>query len=300
MGSKFLKAKDLLKPTKYSTHCKTLDELFGGYEAGGVIHLVYGVTMAGKTTLATYIPIMSISKYFYENIGKLPSHSCFIVIDTDGGFSPQRLEQILKANNLPSDEILDRVLIYRPIEFSEQHTFITKELPDMIKSKNIKPLLISLDPAIAIYRHIVLTTPAQYLADTIRQYTGKLDAQLVVLRAIGSRFNSVVTVTSWTRSIVGKILGAESEVAMIGGREMGFLPKTILFLDIIKKSEEELTPYRIAVLYKHREKELGKQVIFKLSDRGVEDLTPDEMKKVQEMLTQRKVLEEVKKKRRKR
>ena len=93
---------------RVSTGTKVLDSaLNGGYESG-VISTIYGPAGSGKTTLCL-LCIANISK------GKK-----IIFIDTENGFSVERLSQITESYK----EILSRVLFLRPNDFEEQKKWI--------------------------------------------------------------------------------------------------------------------------------------------------------------------------------
>ena len=89
--------------------------LEGGYEKG-VITTIYGPSGTGKTT-ACLLALTSASKE-----GKV------FFIDTEGGFSTERLKQITPDY----ENVLERTIIKKPLTFEEQGTFlkiITENLP---------------------------------------------------------------------------------------------------------------------------------------------------------------------------
>lgn len=274
---------------KYSTGCQALDDLLGGGYECRILTQFFGSTKAGKTTLAAYVPIGQIYKYYKEQKGGLPPNHKFFIVDGDGGFDSERAWQVWRGIGLSEEDIkeVERNLLYwQPTSFSEQHNIIITEIPNIIepaKKENKKasqpvepiyPLLLVADPLIAEYRGHVLTTPRKFKMVVIGESTGKLDRQLIKLRSLAVRYNCPAIVTSWPGSMVGAAMKTEegtppptAEQAMIGGRAFGFIPKTIVELQIPIKG----LPLRKAVLYKHRSKPEGLHCTFRLTDTGISD-----------------------------
>jgi len=244
---------------------KNLDKTIGMIEPR-IITLFYGLTGSGKTTLSTYIPIVRIVKS-----KKLRENDVFIVVDTDGGFDLPRFEEIIKNNNLDSDVILDHLLYYDVTDFSEQHDIITDTIPYQLSNKNLRPLLISVDPITSLYRGIILRTDPKYKLSTIGIYTGKIDLQMVTLRRLAVKYECPVFVSTWPSSQAGASLTSDNspppEQPFIGGRQMGFLPKIIA--EIIKPQDKK-SPIRTIKLFKARNLPTGLECKIKLSPKGIE------------------------------
>lgn len=278
---------------KYTTGVKELDDLLGGGYECKILTEFYGPTKAGKTTLASYVPIGQIYKYYKEFKGGLPPNHKFFLVDGDGGFDSDRAAQVWRGIGLTEEDIkiIEKSLLYwQPTSFHEQHTIIMKEIPNIIEpSKNKKkqeqavpiyPLVLIADPLIAEYRGHVLTTPRQYKMVTIGESTGKLDRQLIKMRSLAVKYNCPAIVTSWPGSEAGQQMKTKNgqpppkpEQDMIGGRAFGFLPKTIIELQI----PFEGLPIRKAIINKHRSKPEGLSCQFRLTDKGVEPLTQGEV-----------------------
>lgn len=261
---------------KIPTGSKNLDELFR-YQFG-VLHAFYGIESVGKTTLASYLPIVQVTKFFLKTEKKLPDKAVFVVIDTEGGFDFERLEQIADANGIDF-ELINKHLIYvNPQDFDSQHKYVTKDLDKDIEGKI--PLVVALDSAVAIYRGIITRTDSRYLANTIRQYAGKIDLQLQRLRYMAREKKAIATVVTWHQSEVGEALsGIPSDRPFIGGSGMGYLPKTIVgihkFYYVQGKRIMEHPNLRVVYLWKHRSKPRGLKTIIKLCNMGVCD--PEEV-----------------------
>jgi len=268
---------------RYLTGCKALDDLFGGYQTK-VITQVYGPTKSGKTTLSAYVPIGRIYQQLKRALGdKFPKNGRFFVVDGDGGFDFERAEQVWRGIGLSDDDVNDikeRLIFWQPTTFKEQHEILASEgkkkpstIQRLIKEDKLKPLLVCADPLTAIYRGIILRTSHKMRLVTIGDYTGKLDLQLVSLRGIAVKEDCPVTISSWDVSPLSYVkIGDEEpkppEQPMIGGRAFGYIPKCIVELRIL----QEGSPVREAYLYKHRSRPEGKTAVFRLSDKGIEDL----------------------------
>jgi len=250
---------------RYSTGSISLDELFGGYQ-DQVVMQAYGKTATGKTTITAYMPIISIYQTLSEK-GKLPKNGRFIVVDGDGGFDWERMKQICDNRNVDFSDIRKRTILCNPKTFDEQHKFVEK-LRQRIKTEKIKPLFITIDPVCYLYRGIVMRASDKYRAVTILKYTGKLDLQLMVLRHLAVEYDIPACVSSWTVSPISEALGSTPESPMLGGRAFAYVPKIVVELKI----PEPGLPIREAVLWKHRSRLSGIKALFKLTDRGIEDL----------------------------
>jgi len=249
---------------RYSWGIEEMDRVLGPIETG-YITMIYGPTASGKTTLSTYIPSMRIAKEIKEKVGELPEPAKFIVMSTDAGFSIERARQIWELNGLDPSEMENHLVYKEFTEFDEQHQYI-KDLEKTIEENGWKPLLIVLDPLIALYRGIILRTEMKYRASVISIYTGKMDLQMAVLRRIANLYDAVCMITSWPPSPVGESLsGSPPESPVIGGRQTAFLSKVMLELSIPQEGSTE----REATLIKHRAKPVGAKVRFKLCDAGI-------------------------------
>jgi len=149
----------------YSWGVKSLDDLTGGIQSG-FITLIYGPTGSGKTTLSTYIPTCRIAKSLIEKFGEMPEDAKFIVMSTDAGYSEERAYQIFDLNGLDGRVIENHIEYVEFTEFSEQHDYI-KKLEKTIAENGWKPVLLTLDPAVAIYRGQILRTDLKHRASVI-------------------------------------------------------------------------------------------------------------------------------------
>jgi RecA/RadA recombinase len=261
----------------YKWNVKALDELTKGI-GKKVLHLVFGVPASGKTTLVGYYPIAQIA----IQRGKLEANEKFIFVDLDGGFDFERFRQVLEAHKLDFQKIFDNNFLYfEAVDFEEQHNLITEKIPNLIKEKQIKPLLVSVDPIASIYRGIILRTDMKFRASVISKYMGKLDLQVMILRKLCVDFDCPGFITTWPSSPVGaafresgyeeEIVGVNApETDFIGGRQLGYIPKCILRLDIVKNSPD--SSERRVTLWKHKFLPSGGTATIKITWRGIEDV----------------------------
>jgi len=90
-------------PTKYSTGCKSIDELLGGGFESGTVTQLYGEAGSGKTNICLQAAVECAKKG--ESV---------IFIDSEG-FSPERFLQIAQSRTGGSEDvesIARRIMIY--------------------------------------------------------------------------------------------------------------------------------------------------------------------------------------------
>jgi RecA/RadA recombinase len=232
----------------------------GGLETG-ILTMAYGETSTGKTTLGAYQPTVSISKTY-----ELEKNDRFIIIDCDGGWDFERVQQIWKANKLDVKQMVAHVEYYQPTDFAEQHEIVTS-LEKKIKTEKWNPKFVVCDSMTSIYRGIVLRSDMKFKASTSGIYSGKLDLQLSTLRSIAVDWKCPAVVTSWPISPMSEAMGSKPEQDFIGGRAFGFLPKTILRLE----ATDMKGVIRRVVLKKHRSRPPGDSCLIEIGEAGVKD-----------------------------
>src|SRR3989338_4769746 len=90
--------------SKLSTGSAVFDRLLDGGLESGVLTTVYGPSASGKTNLAVQCAISA------------SQNKKVIYIDTEGGFSVERLRQLTKQRT----RTLGRIIFIRPTTFEEQ------------------------------------------------------------------------------------------------------------------------------------------------------------------------------------
>ncbi len=217
-----------------STGSKQLDELLGGGFAPGVLTQIYGPYATGKTTLAVQTGILSGKKVAY--------------VDTEGGFSPERLRQMAEARNLNPEEVLSRFILFTPADFKEQRRVIgsLKKVVDESFS------LVVVDSITAHYR--AEENRAGLLTD--------LSRQLQVLLWIARRQNIPVLVINQVHYDTRL-----ERTRPVAEQTLGYRCKDILRLDKLQKPG-----LRLAILERHRFRPEGVMVYFRITEKGIEDV----------------------------
>lgn len=218
--------------TSVSSGSTLIDELFGGYEPE-VLTVFYGPAGSGKT-LYCLMCCASMAK----------SGKKIMYIDTDGGFSPERLVQL--AGN---DDVLSSVMIMRPSNFAEQHTAISKINKYM--SKDIG--LIVLDSLSMLYR-LELSSKEQEVQETNRA----LARQLGMLKEIALKWNIPVLITNQVYSDFEK----QDQVKMVSGDVIDYAAKCLVELQKVPDG------LRRCILRKHRQHG-EKELLFKIVQKGI-------------------------------
>ncbi|WP_297073009.1 DNA repair and recombination protein RadB [Thermococcus sp.] len=217
-----------------STGSKKLDELLGGGFAPGVLTQIYGPYATGKTTLAVQTGILSGKKVAY--------------VDTEGGFSPERLRQMAEARNLNPEEVLSRFILFTPADFKEQRRAIG----------SLKKVV---DESFSLV--VVDSITAHYRAEENR--TGlltDLSRQLQVLLWIARRRNIPVLVINQVHYDTRL-----ERTRPVAEQTLGYRCKDILRLDKLQKPG-----LRLAILERHRFRPEGVMVYFRITEKGIEDV----------------------------
>ena len=123
---------------RLSTGSLIIDTLLNGGMETDVITTIYGPAGSGKTTLCVLAAIAGVKA------GKK-----VIFVDTEGGFSIDRLKQLTKNEDGADAQILDRIIFLRPTTFAEQRKAFDR-LRDLIKSDDVG--LVIVDTIAMLYR----------------------------------------------------------------------------------------------------------------------------------------------------
>lgn len=230
---------------RISTGNRDLDEwLNGGYE-DDIITVLYGPAGSGKTNLCVLAAVESAKQ-----------GNKVIFIDTEGGFSTERIRQI--------DESAGKnILLLKAMKFYDQNQLVSRLLAQI--SKNNVSLII-LDSIAMLYR-LEASIAREKGDDKIRIINMTLAKQLRVLSEIARKRNIPVLVTDQVYSEFIKSEDFKSyedkKVYMVGGDIMRYWAKCIIELQKLKEGK------RKAILRKHRslpEKEFS----FIINNKGIE------------------------------
>jgi DNA repair protein RadB len=237
-------------PTKYSTGCKSIDELLGGGFESGTVTQLYGEAGSGKTNICLQAAIECVRK------GKT-----VIFIDSEG-FSPERFLQIASASSSTSgsegvevESIARRIIIYEPQSF-EQQTSCINEIETVIKEKEGKSgvALVILDSATLFYR--------LELDDERSVYLKGLANQIANLLELARRYDLAVIITNQVYTDI-----ENGKLRPVAKFTLEYLAKVIVQLDKAVEGRGK----RIATLKKHRSMPEDTACEFFITSNGVED-----------------------------
>lgn len=226
---------------KISTGSPEFDEfLDGGYELD-VITTIYGPAGSGKSNLCMLAAAEQARK------GKK-----VIFIDTEGGFSVDRLRQIA------SEDCLKNILVLKATNFSEQREVFNRIFEELVEGKNYSKYLkgqrsmrkdiglIIVDSIAMLYRLEIGNARGERDESKINSLNRNLAWQLKVLSEISRKKDIPIMVTNQVYSdFVKDPRVEEKKVHMVGGDLLKYWSKCIIEL---RKDGEK----RKATLRKHR------------------------------------------------
>ncbi len=190
--------------------------LYGGYECD-VISVIYGSSGSGKTNFCLLAAVSQAKQ------GKK-----IIYIDTEGGFSVERLKQLTGEQ---SEEVLQNIFLLSPTNFDEQkHAF--EQLLAYLK-KGIS--LVIVDGMTILYR-LDFASARQRDQESMHKVNAELVRQLRTLAEIARKQHIPVLITNQTynweqesRMVGGDILRywgkCHIELVHEGGRRTAYLRK---------------------------------------------------------------------------
>ncbi len=209
--------------------------LNGGLEVGCITNF-YGPPGTAKTQVAMLATLATIKD------GKK-----VIFIDTEGGFSVERLEQMY-GDGL--EEILEKIIIFEPKDWLEQkETF--KKIEQTCKENDIG--LVVLDSIVALWRVTITESNAQ-------EINRELATQLSILSKI-ARDNKIPVLV--TNQVYDDIETGETKMSC----------KNIVkwwSKNIIELNHTGETAHRIATIKKARALPEDKTIEFKITENGLE------------------------------
>lgn len=207
--------------------------LYGGYE-NDVVSTLYGPAGSGKTTLCllTLVSVVRAGKKV-------------VFIDTEGGFSLSRLEQLHPEIRM----ILENVLFFKPTSFEEQKkSFDT--LRGMIDDRIG---LIIVDSISMLYR-IELGKK-----EDIQGVNRELGGMISFLTEIARKKSIPVLITNQVYSSFDE----PNKVNMVGGDILKYGSKCLIELQLGRRNR------RKAILRKHRSLPSEREEVFEIRNEGV-------------------------------
>lgn len=222
--------------------------LYGGYECD-VITMIAGPPGSGKTNFGILAACSSARK-----------GNKVIFVDTEGGFSVERVKQIVGEE---FEKILENILLLSPTSFDEQRKSFLKLL-DAIKEGCVS--LIVVDSMAMLYRlELGDAQRSRNSEEDVKRINREVAKQMRALAEIARKKNIPVIITN---QVYGKFQseeewrqGLEREMNIVGGDLFKYWSKCIIELKTHRGK-------RRACLLKHRslkEKEMG----FEITGKGV-------------------------------
>ncbi|MDO8622737.1 MAG: DNA repair and recombination protein RadB [archaeon] len=221
--------------------------LFGGYETD-IITMIAGPAGSGKTNLAILATCSQAKK-----------GNKVIFIDTEGGFSIDRVKQVAEEE---SEKVLENILLLKPTNFEEQKKDFQKIL-EKIKKEHIG--LIIVDGMTMLYRLEIGDAHQEKDDFKIKEVNREMAKQMRVLSEIARKQNIPVIITNQVYS--GFLTeeefrkGIKKEVNIVGGDLMKYWSKCIIELENEKGK-------RKAILLKHRSLPI-KELEFEIYNKGI-------------------------------
>ena len=243
-NNKFYKNMDYAKSmeeqldNRIPTGSKILDVMLeGGYEKD-VITTIYGPAGSGKTVLCLLCSI---------NIARAGKK--VVYVDSEGGFSLERLKQIASHISQDYKKILENIIFLRPISFAEQKKSFEK-LKDIV---NDKIGLIVVDTIAMLYRLELGKDEDVY------EVNRELSRQISYLTEIARNKKIPVLIANQ----VYTDFDHKDKVNIVGGDILKYGSKCLIELQITPNGN------RRWILKKHRSLQPEKEIIFKIVDGGI-------------------------------
>jgi len=218
---------------RISTGSDLLDRLLhGGYETD-IITTVYGPAGSGKTTLSLLAAVST-----YKRNKKI------IYVDTEGGFSVERLKQLTKHWK----KVLNNILFLKPTTFDEQKQAFQKL--KNIAEKNIGIIIV--DTIAMLYR-------LELGKDTTPEVNRELGRQLSYLTEIARKKNIPILITNQVYANFEN----PNTVNLVGGDILKYSSKCLIELQNLKAAS------RRAILRKHRSIPGTAEILFRITEKGL-------------------------------
>lgn len=225
--------------------------LQGGYESD-VITTFYGPAGSGKSNFCVMAAAVQ------ATLGKK-----VIYIDTEGGFSITRLNQIVSRD--ASQNIIKNIFLLKATNFFEQ----CKAFDSLLKlvNQNVNIGLIVVDSIAMLYRLELGQAVQENKSERIKIINRALLKQLHILTEIARKKSIPILVTN---QVYYEFLskedfeaGKEKRVVMVAGDILRYWSKCIIELQNLGQNK------RRAILKKHRSLP-EKEFIFKITQKGIE------------------------------
>lgn len=215
--------------------------LYGGYETD-VVTVLYGGPGSGKTNIALLAAVSQAKK-----------GNKVIFVDTEGGFSVDRVKQLLNSKNaqekIDVNPTLENIFLLKPTSFTEQK----KAFVDLEKYLKNEVSLIVVDSMTILYR-LDFADAREKGDDSIQKINAELVRQIKILAEIARKKNIPVLVTN-------QIYKWEDNTQMVGGDILKYWAKCLIEVENDKGR-------RTLYLRKHRSL-AEKSLQFQIYDQGI-------------------------------
>lgn len=208
--------------------------LEGGVEHRAVTN-VYGESGTGKSNIAIMAALSCIDS------GKKA-----LYIDTEGGFSFERLDQLASGGG---SRYLKSLLLLEPKTWKEQCDRV-EELEKLVKSENIGIIII--DSIVSLYR-------LELSDDNFQEINRQLMKQYSRLSQIAREKDMPVLVTNQVYSVAGKIELTSKTIGRYWSKSL------------VKLEKLELPGHRVATIIKHRSIPEGKSIEFVIAQNSLKE-----------------------------
>lgn len=213
----YQKAKELGKIT---TGSSSFNDLIGGGVEVRAITEAYGRFASGKSQVGFQLTVNAQLPVEKGGLG-----GGVLFIDTEGTFSPERIEQISKAAELDPKVVLENIFLVRAMT-TEQQTLAADRADKLIKENNIK--LVVVDSITSLFR-------SEFLGrGTLNERQQKLNAHIHKLQMLADTHNVAVYITNQVMDNPGMLFG--DPTTPIGGNILAHAAKTRLYF---RKGKEE-------------------------------------------------------------
>lgn len=215
--------------------------LSGGYETD-IISVLYGGSGTGKTNFCICAAVSQALK-----------GNRVIYIDTEGGFSSERVKQIVSGKKDfqegDVDNVLANILLLKPTSFQEQE----KAFEILVKEIKQHVALIIVDGMTILYR-LDAAEAREKSNGELQKINALLARQMKVLAEISRKHEIPVIVTN-------QVYKWEDNMQMVGGDIMKYWAKC--HIELVKNDGK-----RVAYLRKHRSLP-DKELTFEIIESGI-------------------------------
>lgn len=208
--------------------------LFGGYETD-IVSVIYGGSGTGKTNFCLLAAVSQAKK-----------GNKVIFIDTEGGFSVDRVKQLAPDNY---EQVLENILLLKPTNFQEQK----KSFESLLENLKKEVSLIVVDGMTILYR-LDFASAREKDLESMNKTNIELVRQIKTLAEIARKRNIPIIVTN-------QVYHWEDSDKMVGGDILKYWSKC--HIELLHEKGK-----RTAILRKHRSMP-QKELEFQITSSGI-------------------------------